>query len=81
MEINVIEKQKWKIILEMLWLAYHNPEIDWRTREVKMTRCTEECGKQWRSELKKQKEKEKKKKKPKRERTMEVNKVAEELEI
>jgi len=32
----------------MLWLARHNPEIDWRTGEVKMTRCPEECGKQWR---------------------------------
>jgi len=32
----------------MLWLAHHNPEIDWRTGEVKMTRCPEECGKQWR---------------------------------
>jgi len=32
----------------MLWLACHNPEIDWRTGEVKMTRCPEECGKQWR---------------------------------
>ena len=32
----------------MLWLAHHNPEIDWKTGEVKMTRCPEECGKQWR---------------------------------
>ena len=32
----------------MPWLARHNPEIDWRTEEVKMTRCPEECGKQWR---------------------------------
>ena len=32
----------------MLWLARHNPEIDWRTEEVKMTRCPEKCGKQWR---------------------------------
>ena len=36
------------VILEMPWLARHNPEIDWRTEEVKMTRCLEECGKQWR---------------------------------
>ena len=47
-EINVIGGQKWMVILEMLWLAHHNPEIDWRTGEVKMTRCSEECGKQWR---------------------------------
>ena len=36
------------VILGMLWLACHNPEIDWRTGEVKMMRCPEECGKQWR---------------------------------
>jgi len=48
MEINVIGEQKWMVILGMLWLACHNPDIDWRTGEVKMTRCPEECGKQWR---------------------------------
>jgi len=31
----------------MPWLAHHNSEINWRTGEVKMTRCPEECGKQW----------------------------------
>jgi len=36
------------VILGMPWLACHNPEIDWRTGEVKMMRCSEECGKQWR---------------------------------
>jgi len=49
-EIDVIGGQKWMVILEMPWLACHNPEIDWRTGEVKMTRCSEECGKQWRPE-------------------------------
>jgi len=48
MEIDIISRQKWMVILGMLWLACHNPEIDWRTGEVKMTRCPEECGKQWR---------------------------------
>jgi len=47
-EIDVIGGQKWMVILGMPWLAYHNPEIDWRTGEVKMTRCPEKCGKQWR---------------------------------
>ena len=47
-EIDVIRGQKWMVILGMPWLACHNPEIDWRTGEVKMTRCPEECGKQWR---------------------------------
>ena len=65
MEIDVIGGQKWKIILGMLQLAYHNPEIDWKIEEVKMTRCPEECRKQWRLvqgklEWEKQKEEEKK---------------------
>jgi len=47
-EINIIGGQKWTVILGMLWLAHHNPEIDWRMGEVKMMRCLEECGKQWR---------------------------------
>jgi len=45
-EIDVIGGQKWTVILGMPWLACHNPEIDWRMGEVKMTRCPEECGKQ-----------------------------------
>jgi len=47
-EINVIGGQKWGVILGMPWLEHHNPEIDWKMGEVKMTRCPEECGKQWR---------------------------------
>jgi len=51
----------------MPWLACHNPEIDWKTGKVQMTRCPEECGKKWRTgrqtkpRWKKQEEKEKKK--------------------
>ena len=41
----MISRQKWSIILGMLWLVYHNPEINWKIREVKITRCLEECGK------------------------------------
>ena len=49
----------------MPWLARHNPEIDWKTGEVKMTRCLEEYSKQQRpvqgkSGWEKQKEKERK---------------------
>ena len=47
-EIDVIGGQKWGVILGMPWLEHYNPEIDWKTGEVKMTRCPEECGKQWR---------------------------------
>ena len=52
-EINVIREQKWTVILEMPWLAPHNSEINWKTGEVKMTRCLEECRKQWRLEQEK----------------------------
>jgi len=31
------------MILGILWLAYHNPEIDWRIGEVKIIRCLKEC--------------------------------------
>ena len=34
--------------MDMPWLEHHNPEIDWKTEEVKMTRCPKECGKKWR---------------------------------
>ena len=92
-EIDVIGGQKWSVILGMPWLARHNPEIDWKTGEVKITRCPEECGKQWRpvqgkSGWEKQKEEEakeeaekKKKKNQKKGKTVEVRKVAEEWEI
>ena len=45
--IDVIRGQKWGVILGMPWLRCHNPEINWRTREINMTRCPEECGKKW----------------------------------
>jgi len=45
MKIDVIRGQKWSVILEMSWLACHNPEIDWKTGEVKIIRCLEECDK------------------------------------
>ena len=47
-EINVIRGQKWSVILGMLWLACHNPKIDWKIGKVKMTRCPKQCGKQQR---------------------------------
>jgi len=94
-EIDVIGGQKWTVILGMLWLARHNPKINWKTGEVKMTRCLEECGKQWRpvqgkSGWEKQKEEEAKeeaerkkerKKKQKKRRAVEVRKVVEEWKI
>ena len=32
------------IILGHTWLVKHNPEIDWQTGEVKMSRCPDSCG-------------------------------------
>ena len=29
-KIDIIRGQKSSVILEMLWLAHHNPEINWR---------------------------------------------------
>ena len=46
MEIDIIGEQKWMVILGILWLARHNPKIDWRMKEVKITRCLEEYKKQ-----------------------------------
>jgi len=47
--IDVMGGQKWSVILGMPWLRRHNPEINWRTGEVKMTRCPDECGKKWKT--------------------------------
>ena len=81
----------------MPWLERHNPEIDWKTGEVKMTRCPEECGRQWRpvqgksgwekqkeeevKEEKKKRKEEKEKKRKKKEGMVEVRKMAEEWEL
>jgi len=46
--IDVIGGQKWSVILGMPWLACHNPEMDWKKGEIKITRYLEECGKEWR---------------------------------
>ena len=35
---------KTEVILGMPWLVAHNPEINWETREVRMTRCSPLCG-------------------------------------
>ncbi len=95
-EINVIRGQKQNLILEMLWLACHNPEINWKTGQVKMTRCPDECGKQQRpnqekSSQQKQKEeevkevqgkkKDKEEKKQEKGKMIEIKKVAEKQEI
>jgi len=44
MRMDVCDLGKTEVILEMPWLAAHNPEINWETREVKMTRCPSLCS-------------------------------------
>jgi len=44
MRMDVCELGKTEIILGMPWLAAHNPEINWETGEVKMTRCPPLCS-------------------------------------
>ena len=68
MRINVCDLEKREIILGMPWLAAHNPEINWETGEVKITRCPPLCSRV------KSKEKEKKKRK-KRVATPEEEKI------
>ncbi len=62
----------------MLWQAYHNSEINWKTREVKIIRCLEKCGKQQglkqgKPGQQRQKEGEKEEKKGRRENQKEEN--------
>ena len=44
MRMDVCDLEKTEIILGMPWLAAHNPEINWETRKVKITRCLPLCG-------------------------------------
>jgi len=43
-KMDVCELGKTEVILGMPWLAAHNPEINWETGEVRMTRCPPLCG-------------------------------------
>jgi len=44
MRMDVYDLGRTEVILGMPWLAAHNPEINWETGEVKMTRCSPLCG-------------------------------------
>ena len=67
----------------MPWLARHNPEIDWKTEEVKMTRCPDKCGKKWRTgrQMKPgwKKQEERKEKKERRKPTIEEVRMIERI--
>ena len=41
--MDVYDLGKTNVILGILWLQAHNPEINWETGEVKMTRCLPLC--------------------------------------
>jgi len=45
MQIDMYNLGKTEVILDILWLAAHNPEIDWEKGEVKITQCPPICGK------------------------------------
>jgi len=64
--IDVCNLGKTELILEMLWLVAHNPEIDWEKEEVKMMCCPPICGRR------KQEVKEKKVRKTEKDEDKEV---------
>ena len=43
--MDIYNLGKTEVILGMLWLAMHSPEIDWKKGKVKITRCLPICGK------------------------------------
>ena len=43
--MDVCNLGKTEVILDMPWLAIHNPEIDWEKEKIKMMRCPPICGK------------------------------------
>jgi len=69
MRIDVCNLGKTDVILGMLWLQAHNPEINWEMGEVKMTRCPLLYGKNTKLEKRQQV------KKGKRVATLEEEKV------
>jgi len=52
--MDMCNLEKMEVILEMPWLAVHNPEIDWEKGEVRMTCCLPICGKKKQEEKKKE---------------------------
>jgi len=54
MKMDVCDLGRTEVILRIPWLAAHNPEINWETEKVKITRCLPLCG---RVKIKKKKKK------------------------
>jgi len=57
--MDVCNLGKTEVILGMPWLAAHNPEIDWKKGEVKMTQCPPIYGKKTQEGKRKEKKTEK----------------------
>jgi len=66
MRIDMCNLKKTEVILGMPWLQAHNPEINWETGEIKMTRYLPLCGRTGQK---------KKRKKVKRVATLEKEKI------
>jgi len=64
MKMDGCDLGKTEVILGMLWLAAHNPEINWETGKVKIMRCLPLCGRG-----------SQKKERPKRVATLEEEKI------
>jgi hypothetical protein len=43
-QLAVTHLGKQSMILGYNWLCNHNPEINWQTKEVKMSRCPQQCS-------------------------------------
>jgi hypothetical protein len=43
-QLAVTRLGKQSLILGYNWLRNHNPEIDWQTKDVKMSRCPVQCS-------------------------------------
>ena len=43
MRMDIYDLGRTEVILGMLWLVVHNPEINWETEEIKVTRCPPLC--------------------------------------
>ena len=59
MRMDVCNLGKTDIILEIPWLQAHNLEINWKTEEVKITRCPLLCRRNMKLKEKKKKKKKK----------------------
>ena len=52
--MDVCNLGKTEVILGMLWLTAHNPEINWEKEEVEMTHCPPICEKRKQEEKRKE---------------------------